>query len=353
MPERMPRVPDPQRPSLEELARAARWMREEMRKRDRSYLLSPLGEEVAAYLRQKRKRLTNASFRSYSDALGDFTVHHLDLRLEDFEPPVGTERVEEYLDARFGHLSPRSYNKNLSVLADFFKWAILRERLRGDPTLAVERARKRAVHRETFNADQVRAIVAGQGDARDRLAVRLLLDFGLRRESLRTLQFKSFDHLQRRVTFRAKGGKVQTLPLPSRPFWNDLERLIVESGAEPHHYLMARHQRVPCGPYKRGEGRATRTIWFPEKPVSPHGMHRWWYGCLARAGVVPEGTSSGERMHKARHTAGQRLLDATGNVKAVQRLLGHESIQTTADTYLDWDLDALARSLADALGEDE
>jgi hypothetical protein len=28
---------------------------------------------------------------------------------------------------------------------------------------------------------------------------------------------------------------------------------------------------------------------------------------------------SGERMHKARHSAGQTMLDATGNLKAVQR----------------------------------
>jgi hypothetical protein len=34
----------------------------------------------------------------------------------------------------------------------------------------------------------------------------------------------------------------------------------------------------------------------------------WWSGCLARAGVIAEGTTRGERMHKARHTAGQRVL---------------------------------------------
>jgi site-specific recombinase XerC len=28
-------------------------------------------------------------------------------------------------------------------------------------------------------------------------------------------------------------------------------------------------------------------------------------------------------MHKARHTAGQRVLDATGNLKAAQKLLGN------------------------------
>jgi hypothetical protein len=36
-------------------------------------------------------------------------------------------------------------------------------------------------------------------------------------------------------------------------------------------------------------------------------------------------------MHKARHTAGQRVLDATGNLKATQKLLGRASIQTTGD----------------------
>ena len=57
-------------------------------------------------------------------------------------------------------------------------------------------------------------------------------------------------------------------------------------------------------------------------------------------------------MHKARHTAGQRLLDATGNLKAVQKLLGHESIQTTGDVQTDWDVGQLAESLVEAV-EDE
>ena len=58
-------------------------------------------------------------------------------------------------------------------------------------------------------------------------------------------------------------------------------------------------------------------------------------------------------MHKARHTAGQRMLDKTGNLKAVQKLLGHSSIQTTADIYTDWDIDQLAASLSEVLMEDE
>ena len=59
-------------------------------------------------------------------------------------------------------------------------------------------------------------------------------------------------------------------------------------------------------------------------------------------------------MHKARHTAGQRVLDDTrGDIKAVQKLLGHSSISTTADIYVDWDIDQLAAILRTALEESE
>jgi integrase len=76
-----------------------------------------------------------------------------------------------------------------------------------------------------------------------------------------------------------------------------------------------------------------------------HGLHKWWYRCLERAGVVVKGQTSGERMHKARHTAGQRVLDHTrGNLKAVQKLLGHSSTSTTGDIYTDWDIDQLAET---------
>jgi len=43
--------------------------------------------------------------------------------------------------------------KNLSILRDFFKFHVLRGNLHGDPTLPIERAKKRAVLRENFSAN--------------------------------------------------------------------------------------------------------------------------------------------------------------------------------------------------------
>jgi integrase/recombinase XerC len=332
------------------LADMARMIRDALK--DKTYLELPLGDDIAAYLRAKRKRLTEPSFRDYEGSLDKFARFFLDVELEGFEPPAGTRRVEEFLDHQYGQLAPRTYNKNLSILRDFFKFQAVRGEMHGDPTLAIERARARGVYRTTFNADQIRAIIASQDEIRDRLAVRLLLDYGLRKGALAAIQFKHFDHFQRRLTVFTKGEKVRTLPIPSKVFWNDLERLILDVQAKPADFLMWRSKTIPYGKPDVHGHRLVRSHRFPEKPMTAHGLHKWWYRCLARAGVVAEGTSSGERMHKARHTAGQRVLDATGNLKAVQKLLGHASIQTTGDVYADWDVDQLAATLRDVLEED-
>jgi integrase len=216
---------------------------------------------------------------------------------------------------------------------------VRRGKLKGDPTLVIERAKTRAVLRTTFTPDDRNAILASNSDLRDKVALRLLLNYGLRKGALQGVQFKHFDHYRKRLTVFTKGGKIRDLPIPHAGFWNDLGKLIVEEEAQPNEYLLPRQKAIP-----RPTGMVTHR--FKDKPMGVHGLHDWWYRCLHRAGIVPMGVTAGERMHKARHTAGQRVLDATGKPpKAVQKLLGHESIQTTGDIYTDWDVEQLAESL--------
>lgn len=330
------------------LAEAARMIRDAVK--DKSYRAFPLGQEAGHYLRAKRKRLTASSYRDYESCLDKLARYFVDLEIADLEPPVGTERIEEFLDAQWGALAGRTYNKNLSILRDFFQWAVLRGKLHGDPTLPIERARKRGVHRTTFSAEQRRAIIASQPDVRDRLAVRLLLDYGLRKGALRQVRFMHFDHYRKRLTIFTKGESVRELPIPQPSFWDELGRLIVESEGRPGHFLLPRQKAIPKG---RPPERRSVLHRFPDKPMGDHGLHDWWYGCLARAGVVEPGKTHGERMHKARHTAGQHVLDETGNLKAVQKLLGHASISTTADVYTDWDIDQLAATLGEVIVDED
>jgi Phage integrase family len=52
--------------------------------------------------------------------------------------------------------------------------------------------------------------------------------------------------------------------------------------------------------------------------------------------------------HMFRHTLAQAVLDATGNLKVVQELLGHAHISTTADTYVRVGLPELIQAVARA-----
>jgi hypothetical protein len=81
------------------------------RRESKSYRSFPLGLRAGDYLRAKRRRLTEASYRDYESCLDKLARYFADLDLHDLEPPVGTERLEEFLDYQWGTRSGRTFNK--------------------------------------------------------------------------------------------------------------------------------------------------------------------------------------------------------------------------------------------------
>jgi hypothetical protein len=149
-------------------AQAARIVREATK--DKSYQLFPLGMEAAAYLRtsasgSRRAPSASTSRRwTSSPATSSTSSSATSSRRSgpsgsrsSWTPILGPDKAE-----------PRTYNSNLSVIKDFFKYLVARGELHGDPTLTIERAKARDPHRETFSVDQFRAIIASQDELRDR-----------------------------------------------------------------------------------------------------------------------------------------------------------------------------------------
>lgn len=316
--------------------------------KDRSYRATPLGLEVARYYRWKGNEwgATDTTLRDYEAILAKLALYFADLNLQDFEPPVGTERIREVWDHYWGDKTPRTRAKVLSVLRDFFAWACRERSLHGDPTLPITRPKQRGVQRGTFAVATLEKVIAAQPRRRDRLALRLLFYLGLRKGELQRVQFKHFDTPRRRLIVFGKGGKIRKVPIVDEALWRDLEQHILERNPSPDEYLLYPERHGPLNQHRhRGEA-PYGLLWENRtKGMAPTTMQRWWTTCLARAGVAYQ------PMHEARHTAITELLRTPGShLKHAQLLAGHASIQTTADIYAhldDEDLERILREMSD------
>ena len=295
--------------------------------KDKSYRAFPLGQDAGHYLRAKRKRLTVASYRDYESCLDKFARYFADL-----ESPTSSRRSGQSGWRSFSTSSGARARTHLQQEPVDPPGLLQVPGASGRDCTATRRCRSSGrrsagVHRSTFSVDDRSAILAAKARLRDQIALRLLLDYGLRKGALRGIQFKHFDHHRKRLTIFTKGGKVRDLPIPQPVFWFDLERLILEDEA-----------RAAALPPTATEGDPARRARRSSSSTDSLNS-RWAYTACTTGGTAVSsapGSSRrasrrGEQMHKARHTAGQRVLDVTGNLKAVQKLLGHESIQTTGD----------------------
>lgn len=354
----------------------------------------PLLQAINAYLTSKRRRLTEASERGYRACLLQLLAAYPHARICDFEPPYGATLIEDFLAARWSDRAPRTYNKQFSVCHDFFEWFVARGVLDRDPMATLERAKARPIRRRTFSEDQCAQILAANPQPREQLALRLLLYYALRKGALRRVRFEHFDRERRQLTIFTKGGKVQILDVVDGDTW----KLLDQVGGEPDHYLLPKRRTRRRTPPRRKQLNAlhallrearekiaqaaddpvcarelalllaaveesqrwlklatdaasTRTVLFHNEEMAEHGAHLWWYRCLARAGIVNKGVTAGRRMHDSRHTAIQRVLDKTGNLKAAQSLAGHATVATTGDVYSGWDGNRLADTMREVLGQ--
>jgi Integrase core domain len=89
----------------------------------------------------------------------------------------------------------------------------------------------------------------------------------------------------------------------------------------------------------------------PTKPIGPHGLHTWWYRRLTAAGNRAGGHN--QRRADAQGPTHRRTARSRRHrqPKAVEKLLGYTSIQTTGDIYADWDVDQLVGTMAEVLDD--
>lgn len=206
--------------------------------------------------------------------------------------------------------APRSIARTLAAVRGFHRFLVAEGLARSDPSTDVASPRlPRSLPRALSTAQIERLLAAPAGDTpavlRDRALLEVLYGAGLRISELVALDIDDVDLVSRTVRCLGKGRKQRIVPF-GRPAARALDALLVRG----------RPSMQPGGPWllcnQRG-GRLTRQgAWKIVKT----------YADSADLGALVS-------PHTLRHSFATHLLDGGADVRVVQELLGHASVNTT------------------------
>lgn len=212
-------------------------------------------------------------------------------------------------------LSPKSLQRLLSSCRSLFR-QLMREGLLTHDPLAGVRGPK--VHRklpQVLDVDEAAALVEGEGNddalgVRDRAMLELFYSSGLRLSELTGLRWGDLDLDAGEVRVLGKGRKTRIVPVGRHA----VAALRTLADAEGH---------VPESPVFRGRQGA---------PISPRTVQ-----ARMKTLAMRQGFAKHVHPHLLRHTFASHMLESSGDLRAVQELLGHADIATTQIyTHLDF-----------------
>lgn len=236
-----------------------------------------------------------------------------------------------------GGLAPRSIARRLSAWRGFFDWLRREKRVGANPVAGVRAPRAPRRLPKALAPDQAVALVDFEPDddfasVRDKAIFELLYSSGLRLAELcgldaravgpdgeRAHSWLSLDEAE--VVVRGKGGRSRSVPVGR------------EALVALRRWLETRNGFLAARP-----GADTRALFLGVRGarISPRTVQQ----NLARLAIA-RGIPSRVHPHVLRHSFATHLLQSSGDLRAVQELLGHADIATT-QVYTALDFQRLA-----------
>ena len=215
-------------------------------------------------------------------------------------------------------LSPRSIARTLSAWRAYYRWLAKRSAIVRNPCDGLRAPKQPRSLPKALGADQATALLDGEPEdtleSRDRAMAELLYSSGLRLSELASLNLDAnLDLRENEVTVLGKRNKTRTVPIGAKAkaallAWMEERRSIAQPD-EVALFVNKFGRRLSNG------GIATR-------------LSRW---------AQKQGLGVHVHPHMLRHSFASHLLQSSGDLRAVQELLGHENISTTQIyTHLDF-----------------
>ncbi len=231
--------------------------------------------------------------------------------------------VRAYLAAEVARgLSGRSMMRRVSALRSFFRYLEQRGAIESDPTLHLaQRVARRSVptivsEERLQHMMEIPDVSTSMG-ARDRALLEFLYGTGVRLGELVALNVGDFLPLADRVIVHGKGNKKRVVPFAGRAreamlaYWADRFALTSADDAS-----LKLHTRAPAFAGRASAGNKAR--------VGRRTVQRVVARHLRRVASVTKASP-----HVLRHAFATHMLDHGADLRAVQELLGHESLSTT------------------------
>lgn len=284
-----------------------------------------LQKEIGAYLERLRsvRRASPATVGGRRRDLGRFMAWCREAKLQDLSQ-LDAHAVRGYVASlRRGKAGSATVKRHLSSLRQFFKHLVDRGALKFNPAVEVRAPKQpQALPKTLSKEDAVRLVEAPAGDgaevARDRALLELFYSSGLRLAELHALEPHAFESDLSEVRVTGKGNKTRIVPVGRKArealrAWLRRRAELANAG-EAALFVSNRGSRLSRGAIQQ--------------------RLRYW---AKRAGL-------GVRVfpHRLRHSFATHMLEESGDLRAVQELLGHASISTT-QVYTHLDFAHLAR----------
>ena len=215
-------------------------------------------------------------------------------------------------------LAGSSIQRSLSAVRSFFNFLGRVSGRPRNPAASVQAPRKPRKLPKTLDADQVEQYLAFEEQTvtaiRDRAMAEFFYSSGLRLAELISVNLDDIDRASQLVTVTGKGDKMRTVPVGSFALaaidrWLQVRPQSEDSDGERALFTSSRGTRIS------------------ERSV--------------QARLKLQGRKSGMRQdvhpHMLRHSFASHMLESSGDLRAVQELLGHANISTTQIyTHLDF-----------------
>lgn len=214
-------------------------------------------------------------------------------------------------------LGGRSLQRELSAIRGFFNYLLREGIVEQNPAMGIPAPKAARRLPKTLDADQIGHLLELKGEdiltIRDRALMELLYSSGLRLSELVGLDQEQLDLADATVRVTGKGNKMRVLPV-GRHALTALHNWLKHRGQ------LARTEQKALFLNRNGQRLSARGI--------QQRIRHW---------AQRQGLNSNVHPHMLRHSFASHILESSGDLRAVQELLGHADIATTQIyTHLDF-----------------